>query len=262
MRRLTQHWFSKPLTAIHIALGMLLVSACTASPITIPASSSWHWQLSGNLQMPNRHVYDIDLYDTPSSTIGNLKAQGRIVVCYFSAGSWEDWRDDAAQYPTQALGNNLDGWPGERWLDIRNSTVRTLLAKRMDLAVSKGCDAVEPDNVDGYSNSNGLGLTKADQLDFNRWLASAAHARNLAIALKNAVELVPDLVNHFDFALNESCYRYNECNAYNAFTAQGKAVFVAEYRKYNNKLCNKANASGFQLQYFKRALNTVGKPCT
>lgn len=241
--------------------GSLIGSLCTASPIAIPPTSSWHWQLSGTLQYPNRHVYDIDLYDTPTSTIANLKAQGRIVVCYFSAGSWEDWRDDAALYPQSALGNNLSGWPGERWLDIRNAEVRALLAQRLDLAASKGCHAVEPDNIDGYSNDNGLGLTEADQVAFNRWLADQAHERQLAIALKNAVELIPQLVNHFDFALNESCYRYNECGGYSAFTAQGKAVFIAEYRKYSSNLCSKAAKSGYQLQFFKRALTSVGQPC-
>ena len=51
------------------------------------------------------------------------------------------------------------------------SSVRHVISGRLDLARSRGCDAVEPDNVDGYSNNNGLGLSKSDQLDFNRWLA-------------------------------------------------------------------------------------------
>lgn len=45
------------------------------------------------------------------------------------------------------------------------------MAERMDLALSKGCDGVEPDNVDGYANSNGLGLTAANQLEYNKYLA-------------------------------------------------------------------------------------------
>ncbi|MGT2495094.1 endo alpha-1,4 polygalactosaminidase [Cupriavidus basilensis] len=32
-------------------------------------------------------VFDIDLVDTPQATINALKAQGKRVVCYFSAGS-------------------------------------------------------------------------------------------------------------------------------------------------------------------------------
>ena len=111
-----------------------------ATPATIPANASWHMQLDGKLQMPNRLVYDIDLYDTPKQTITNLKAGGRIVICYFSAGTWEDWREDAQAYPKEALGKALPDWAGERWLDYRRDDVRQLLTKRLDLAVDKGCD--------------------------------------------------------------------------------------------------------------------------
>ena len=43
---------------------------------------------------------------------------GRKVVCYIDAGTWEDWRPDAAQFTTSLLGRS-NGWPGERWLDVR-----------------------------------------------------------------------------------------------------------------------------------------------
>ena len=43
--------------------------------------------------------------------------------------------------------------------------------ERLDLAAAKGCDAVDPDNVDGYANPTGFDLTGDDQLAFNRWLA-------------------------------------------------------------------------------------------
>jgi hypothetical protein len=240
--------------------GLAPLAAC-ATPIVIPSQTSWHLQLDGRLQTPDRQLYDIDLYDTPQQTIGDLKAVGRIVICYFSAGTWEDWRPDAADYPTTALGAPLADWPGERWLDTRNAEVRALLSKRLDLAVSKGCNGVDPDNVDGYSNPNGLQLSAADQLDFNRWLAREAHSRDLSIGLKNAVALIPELVDDFDFAVNESCYRYRECDGYQLFRQQGKAVLIAEYRTYNSAMCEKAAASGYRLQFFKRALKGVGTPC-
>ncbi|MGG2399208.1 endo alpha-1,4 polygalactosaminidase [Pseudomonas sp. SH1-B] len=242
-------------------ISVLAPALAPATPITIPATASWHMQLDGTLQKPDRQVYDIDLYDTPTQTITELKAGGRIVICYFSAGTWEDWRSDAASYPQAALGNELDDWPGERWLDYRRDDVRRLLAKRLDLAASKGCDGVDPDNVDGYSNDNGLDLTEEQQIDFNRWLAEQAHNRNMNVGLKNAVELLPALSDHFDFAVNESCYRYNECDGYNYMRSQGKPIFIADYRKFNDKLCRKADASGFRLQFFKLSLKGVGTPC-
>ena len=243
-----------------VLAGLAPLAAC-ASPLVIPSQVTWHMQLDGRLQTPDRQLYDIDLYDTPQQTIGNLKAVGRIVICYFSAGTWEDWRSDAAAYPTAALGAPLADWPGERWLDIRRADVRALLSKRLDLAVSKGCNGVDPDNVDGYSNANGLQLTAADQLDFNRWLAREAHNRNLSVGLKNTVELLPQLVDSFDFAVNESCYAYKECDGYKLFRQQGKPVLIAEYRAYNSTMCGKAAASGYRLQFFKRSLKGVGTPC-
>jgi hypothetical protein len=41
--------------------------------------------------------------------------------------------------------------------------------------------------VDGYANSNGLGFTAQDQLTYNIWTAQQAHARNLAVGLKNGI---------------------------------------------------------------------------
>ena len=128
-----------------------------------------------------------------------------------------------------ALGNELDGWDGERWLDITNGTVRDIMRSRLDLAASKGCDGVEPDNVDGYSNSNGVGLSARDQLDYNRFLAEEAHARGLSIGLKNDLEQVEELEPYFDWALNEECLEWDECRMLQPFLDAGKAVFHVEY---------------------------------
>jgi len=115
---------------------------------------TWQWQLSGTVKTNyDVDVYDIDLFDTPKSTIESLQNKGIKVICYFSAGSWEDWRDDADDFPKSVLGSNLEGWAGEKWLDVSEyEKFADIMEARLDLAVTKGCDAVEPDNVDGYQN--------------------------------------------------------------------------------------------------------------
>lgn len=195
--------------------------------------TSWQWQLSG-LPLDTSFdvdVYDVDLVETKTSEIDALHAAGRKVICYFSAGSWESFRPDANDFPAAVKGSPLDPpFADELWLDIRAQVVRDIMKKRLDLAVTKNCDAVEPDNVDGFSNDNGFGLTGADQLDFNKFIAKEAHARSLSVGLKNDIEQLPALVDSFDWALNEECYSYNECDAYSSnFIAAGKAVFHAEY---------------------------------
>lgn len=231
--------------------------------VTIPAGTKWYWQLQGNINMNlSPKVYDIDLYDTSASTIATLKQSGHIVICYFSAGTYEDWRSDAGQFPSSALGNNVDGWPGEKWLDVRNTTVRNIMSNRMDLAKSKGCDGLEPDNVDGYSNGSGFPLTKQNQIDFNKYLATQAHAKGLIIALKNSTDLVTALVSSFDFAVVEECFKYNECEAYSPFIAQNKAVLNAEYTNYSANTCNKAATLKFSTAFFNLDLNgNKFQPC-
>ncbi len=192
--------------------------------------TGWQWQLSGSIDTSiNVAMYDIDLFDAPDAALTKLKADGRIVICYFSAGSREDWRSDAGDFAASDYGNGLAGWPGENWLDIRSANVRKIMQKRLDLARSRGCDGVEPDNVDGYANSTGFSLTKQDQIDYNMFIASQAHARGLSVGLKNAVDLVQTLEPSFDWALNEECMTYSECGKLKPFLDAGKAVFHVEY---------------------------------
>ena len=80
-------------------------------------------------------MYDVDLFMVSEEVIQELHEQGRIVICYFSAGSWENWRDDAADFPETILGKPLEDWPDERWLDIRQIDVLgPIMETRLDLA--------------------------------------------------------------------------------------------------------------------------------
>ena len=99
---------------------------------------------------PALSVYDIDMYGNSALTIQQMHLQGIKVICYFSAGSWEAWRPDAGLFAPQDLGNNLNGWPGEKWLNTQSQSVRNIMANRIKLASEKGCDAVDPDNMDGF----------------------------------------------------------------------------------------------------------------
>ncbi|HEY5924132.1 MAG TPA: endo alpha-1,4 polygalactosaminidase [Kofleriaceae bacterium] len=213
-----------------------------------PPGTSWQWQLTGTINTSfDVDMYDIDLFDAPTSKIAELHAAGRIVICYFSAGSYENWRPDANQFPASALGNNLDGWPGERWLDTRSTAVRNIMKARLDLAAQRGCDGVEPDNIDGYTNGSGFALTAATQINYNRFLATEAHARNLSIGLKNDLDQVTQLVGDFDWALNEQCFEYDECELLEPFINAGKAVFEVEYggQTLANSICPTANSMNF-----------------
>ncbi|NYR13208.1 endo alpha-1,4 polygalactosaminidase [Pseudoalteromonas sp. MIP2626] len=218
------------------------------SPITTgnwykPAlGSSWQWQLTGTINTNyNVNIYDIDLFDSSEQLIQTLQAQGKRVICYFSAGSYESWRSDKSQFLINELGNSLANWQGERWLDIRSPNVQAIMASRLDLAVQKGCDGVEPDNVDGYMNNSGFNLTANDQLVFTRFIANQAHTRGLAVGLKNNLHQVNELHNYFDFAVNEQCYEYQECELLTPFINSNKAVFHVEYNSKYSKSSTELN---------------------
>jgi len=228
-----------------------------------PVTATWQWQLQGEIDTRwDVALYDVDLVETPEPTIAALQAAGRHVICYFSAGSWEAFRDDAAAFDDADLGAALDGWPEERWLDVRSERVRAVMRARLDRAAAKGCDGVEPDNVDGYTNDNGLGLEARDQLAYNRFLAAQAHARGLAVGLKNDLDQIDALVADFDFAVNEQCHEFDECDRLAPFIAAGKPVFVAEYAtryvddpSQRDALCAASRAAGLHTLILPLALD-------
>ncbi|KAJ5111616.1 hypothetical protein N7532_002151 [Penicillium argentinense] len=169
----------------------------------------------------NAEVYDIDLFDNTADTIRSIRQQGAKVICYFSAGTYEDWRSDAEQFAEADMGNELDGWPGERWLNIRSASVHRIIESRLDMAHRKGCDGVDPDNIDAYNNENGLGLTEADAVDFIKYLAAQSHA--------NGGDIIGSVIENVQWSVNEQCAQYDECDTYAAFTRVNKPVFHIEY---------------------------------
>lgn len=193
--------------------------------------SSWHLQLHGVPRSPlGVDVYDLDGADTPAGAVAALEEQGAHTICYFSAGSLEDWRDDVDAIPKSVVGRPLEGWPGEFWLDIRRREVLLpLMAARMDACAAKGFDAVDPDNVDGFLHHTGFALTREDAAAYVRDLAALAHERGLALGLKNAMELLPSVEPDVDFAVNEECGETGECATYAGLVASGKPVFRVEY---------------------------------
>lgn len=171
----------------------------------------------------------IDMEDSTKQEISDLKNKGIEVFCYISAGSYEDWRSDADTFPENIKGNALDGWAGENWLDISNPTTLNIMEKRIDRAKEKGCDGMDFDNVDGYTNDTGFNLVYTDQLNYNKKLSSYAHYKGMKTILKNDLDQLDDLMNYFDYAVNESCNEYNECDMYKSWTDNGKTVFNIEY---------------------------------
>jgi hypothetical protein len=212
-----------------------------------PISKPWQWQLQGRVDTGvDAGVYDVDGFETPSSVVRQLHRQRRQVVCYLDAGSWESYRPDAGSFPRSVIGRRYEGFPDERWLDVRRFHLfARALEHRFDICARKGFDAVEPDNVAGWENETGFPIGAAAQLRFNRWVARQVHARGMAVALKNDGGQVRQLLGDFDFAIVEQCFQYDECGMYEPFVRRGKAVFEAEYELEPADYCARARSIGF-----------------
>jgi hypothetical protein len=270
-----------------IGLMMIWASACSA-PTVIPATSvayepqaipqdtdgwwqpepglSWQIQYTGEVDLSlNVDVYNLDLFETSADEIDTLHARGIRVICYLNAGAWEDWRPDSTDFPEDILGRDYTGWPGERWLDIRQMDVLApLMTARLGLCAAKGFDGVDPDNLDGYTNATGFNLTADDQLTYNRWLAEAAHARGLGIGLKNDPDQVGELVDAFDWATVESCFNEDWCAQVTPFIEAGKPVFAIEYtdnRMTLTDFCDRAAGFSIDALLKQRQLDDWREAC-
>lgn len=231
-----------------LVFSILFQTACTPDMKPVPTHSiptspppapnwwqptpglSWQWQLDDEVDTSIvADVYDIDLY-VNQGVVDEIQARGVKVICYISVGSWEKGRPDADQFPEEILGKDYEGWPGERWLDIRRiDLLAPIMRARLDLCAAKGFDGVEPDNIEIHETKTGFPITYSDQLKYAEWLADEAHARGLAIGLKNAADMVGDALPIFDFAITEDAFFYGWHGEMLPFIEAGKAVFAAEY---------------------------------
>jgi hypothetical protein len=216
-----------------------------------PSSQStirWEWLLSSPpaaSSLLKNIVYDVDGFDSSAALVTAMHADNIHAICYIDAGTWENWRSDAGSFPASVLGAT-NGWPGEKWLDIRQiSLLAPIMTARFQMCKNKGFDAVEPDNIDGYTNSTGFPLKGSDQITYNEWIAATVHGLGMSVALKNDGDQIETLLPFFDFDINEQCVQYSECAMLTPFVKAGKAVFETEYN--GNQVTAKTTSACSQL---------------
>ena len=229
-----------------------------------PQRLTWYWQLTGRVHNTiGAAAYDLDGFDTSAREVASLHALGRHVVCYIDVGTWENWRPDAHAFPRSVLGRP-NGWPGERWLDIRRlSILEPIMRRRFEMCARKRFDAIEPDNIDGFSNRTGFPLTAREQLRYDEWIAREAHSLGLAVFQKNDPEQAATLEPYFDGVLDEQCNQYQECGAFRPYLAADKPVLNAEYRRsLYPGFCAADTSRGIMGALYNLALNgRLYKPC-
>ncbi len=226
--------------------------------------SSWQAQLSGEIDP----ALDVDFFYLDADNLSDqaraeLSSAGKHIACYLSAGSFEPWRDDADQFPESALGNPLEGYPDELWIDIRDDSVRALLTARIDRFADAGCDSVLPANLEAYQADSGFALTREDERDFALFLSSEIHARAMSAGLSISAELIPEVMAAFDWALVIDCLSSGACTAYQPLRAAGKAVLLIEFGDESDvdAVCPAAAELGFDALIKDQGLGAFRVPC-
>ncbi len=275
-----------PREIFQLILLLLLVTivgaACAAgqpptvlSPQTTPVPAGWwqpvpgaKWQIQyeGQLELiEGVEVYDLDLFETDISTIDQLHAQGAKVICYFSAGTLEDWAPDFEQFPPKLIGKEYSDWPGETWLDISQlDLLLPVLEARIELCRQKGFDAIDPDNLDAWQNDTGFELTRDDALAFAKALAALAHENGLAVGLKNNPDLLASLVDLFDFMVVEEAFEQGWSEELLPFLTTGKAVFAVEYTRQEaiqDAACQAEVSQKFSVVFKTKSLDAATRYC-
>lgn len=196
------------------------------------AGISFDWDLDDlkNGDTFTSEVVDVDAFTTTTLQVASLHAQGKKVIAYISVGTIESDRPDAGLLPADVIGKVYPEWPKERWLNIKQlEKLKPWLNSRLRMIINKGFDAMEPDNLDSYSNETGFDISINDTKLYCDYLIKWAHENGLGIGQKNVPALSADYSKKFDWVLTEDAFNQGWQNELKPYIEQNKPVFAVEY---------------------------------
>jgi hypothetical protein len=234
-------------------------------PPSLSSASDMGTGVSTYLGTPaaNPTVYDIDGFDNSATTVTALRNAGDHVICYIEVGAAENYRADYSEFPTRDLGRSMPGYPAERYININDPAVVSIIESRISMCAAKGFNAVEPDIDDSYTDDTGFAISEAENIAYDRRLAAYAHGLGLAWGLKNGDHstFASALEPTSDFVIDEQCHQYNTCGAFSSYVAAGKAVLEVEYNLAASAFCPAANAANEDAMLMNVNLNGGRAPC-
>ena len=210
------------------------------------------------------------------AAVAAIHAAGKRALCYVQAGTAERFRPDYPQLAAfdEACGGCLIGkpfsrvFPDESFVNLNDDQGQQafmlgFVEARVALCAAAGFDGVELDVVDAWAQGadvTGFEISYDTQLAYDQALANLAHRYGLTAALKNDLGQQGALLPYFDYAVNEQCFEFGECDGYGAWIAAGKAVFQVEYRIGRRRFCDDASARGFGAIKKARSFSLFAKP--
>jgi len=233
-----------------MALSLILFVGLFQNTYTVmtPPANGATWQIQITHPPVNTAydvaVYDIDMFQAAKNTslISTLHSQGKDVICYFSVGTREPWRDENAKSEVAKPGRHsmTKGVSSTRlWFDTTEKIVRAGMATRIQRASAIGCDAIDPDNVDTYDNDTGFNSNPVNKtkdqdtaVDYLNFLYTQTQKHGIAMGLKNAGDIIDRVLDKVAFQVNENCANFTECGTFQKFIDAKKPVFHIEYPNY------------------------------
>jgi hypothetical protein len=220
------------------------LAGCAPTAAEFPGGAIADYQLGGAYE-PDAEVGIVARDSTEQP------AEGVYSICYVNGFQTQP----GAEWPPELLvsvnGDPLTdpNWPDEYIIDISTESSRADAAAvqftSIERCAAAGFDAVEFDNLDSYSRSEGH-LTLGNAVEFATLLVEHAHHLGLAAGQKNTGELGTtgrDEIG-FDFAIVEECDQFEECDAFTEI--YGDRVIDIEYvddlRRPFAQLCADASA--------------------
>ena len=212
-------------------------------------------------------VYDIDGFENTAEEVKKLHEKGIHVICYIDVGGAEEYRpdyskfkEDEEKYKVQMTGNRIEKWE-EFYINIKELTyVEPIMKARFEMRKEKGFDAVEPDEDESWTVTeaeSGIkgGISKADQLAYNKWIAETVHSLGMAVIQKNDAGQTSEQNKYFDGVITEECNLSSECGDFKPYLEEGKPVMNAEYSNTKAKFCKKDEEAGIMGARFNVNLN-------
>lgn len=223
---------------------MIATRLCTCVSIlafVVSLVTSAHAE-NGPLPQPIRADYQLGGEYAPPAGVNVVvrdstakPAPGVFNICYINGFQSQP----GSVWPKALLLLNANGkpiadpnWPDEYFLDISTGAKRRAIIEKLIPAIKgcsvKGFKAVEYDNLDSYTRTDGR-LTVAHAVAFAKLLVEQAKLAGMAAGQKNS----PDLAQRgsgeigFSFVVSEECHRWDECRAYTNF--YGRQIINIEY---------------------------------
>ncbi len=237
----------------------------TAAAYPAPGSANiWDTDLFADSNVPG------GIPTGPSPVVAAIHAAGHYSICYVEAGAYQiGFPDDSnfapadygatgtSRHPVFNKQYRMQGYSNEYWFDLKGfvhyvagrpdtltgaaRNIAAGLSRRFADCELEKQDAVEPDDLDGYTNKGATGvpgggwrMTQADSAGFERWLAYDIHSHGLAAFQKNDPANAPADVKLFDGMIIEECNYYDDPCAgpggdATPYLKAGKPVLNAEY---------------------------------